>query len=59
MSIEEYLLWIRDKIGPEVYIIVPDTKAYQDVLMKLKDEYIIHKQPNMDLTKYSRVIKKK
>ncbi len=57
-DIESYLIWLRLILGPEQYIIVPDTSAYHQVMKKLNDERIILKYPNMDLSRYARQIKK-
>lgn len=53
---EKYILRIRKMVGSNIYIIVPDTRFYQELLNKMKDEYLILKIQNMDLTKYGRKI---
>lgn len=57
-SIEEYLLRLRSLLGVEYYIIVPNTEAYQIVVNKMNDEYILFKEPGMDYQKYARLIKR-
>lgn len=39
----EYVKWIREKVGPETLIIVPNTDVYRDIVNKLNDINIKYK----------------
>ena len=52
---KEYLAYIRELVGKDQIIIVPNTVQYYSLL---NDFNIILKQPDMNLTKYGRVIKR-